>query len=71
MSATINITERFEARIIASVEIYLGTIPSSWFWRKNLKPESPTQSENIMHKNDKNAIDKEESEEDIANALKF
>ena len=25
----------------------------------NIKPESPTQSEKIMHKNDKNAIESE------------
>lgn len=42
---------------VTNVVKYLGKSFSNWWCLKNLRPDNPTQSENIMHKNDSIAID--------------
>ena len=54
-----NIIQIFMPRIVTRIDKYLGKSCASCACLKNLNPESPTQSEKIIQRKDKNAIDKE------------
>ena len=57
ISARPTISSMFKDSIVTNVVKYLGKSFSSWCCLKNLKPDNPTQSEKIIHKNDNIAMD--------------
>lgn len=59
MNASTNIAATFITSMETSTDKYLGKSCASWCCLKNLKPESPTQSEKIIHRKDKRAIERE------------
>ena len=52
-----NIDSMLMVNRVTNVVKDLGKSLSNWWWLKNLRPDNPIQSENIMHKNDSIAID--------------
>ena len=57
--ANTNITNKLIPKIDTNVDRYSDKSSDNCACLKNLKPDNPTQSENIIHRKDKNAIDNE------------